>query len=87
MFKDGKTNNVLGVYAIADNTVYTTLMNGVEKDGDKIKFDGKSYSIDKKVALTFCWRERRFYRHCCLHLVRQGHCSHRVHQDWRFHHW
>ena len=41
MFKDGKTNNVLGVYAIADNTVYTTLMNGVEKDGDKIKFDGK----------------------------------------------
>lgn len=53
MFKDGKTNNVLGVYAIADNTVYTTLMNGVEKDGDKIKFDGKSYSIDKKVALTF----------------------------------
>ena len=24
MFKDGKTNNVLGVYAVSDNTVYNT---------------------------------------------------------------
>ena len=46
MFKDGKLNNVLGVYAIADNTVYNVLMNKVEKDGSKVKFDGKSYSID-----------------------------------------
>ena len=54
MFKDEKTNNVLGVYSISDNTVYTTLMNGVEKDGAKIKFGGKSYSIDgTKIATTF----------------------------------
>ena len=55
MFKDGKTNNVLGVYAIADNTVYTTLMNEVELDGSKIKFDGQSYSVDdsKKIDTYF----------------------------------
>ena len=55
MFKDGKTNNVLGVYAISDNTVYTTLMNEVELDGSKIKFDGKSYSVDdsKKIDTYF----------------------------------
>ena len=46
MFKDGKTNNVLGVYAISDNTVYTTYMNATEKDGSKIKFGGSSYSVD-----------------------------------------
>ena len=55
MFKDGKTNNVLGVYAISDNTVYTTLMNEVELDGSKIKFDGQSYSVDdsKKIDTYF----------------------------------
>ena len=52
MFKDGKLNNVLGVYAIADNTVYTTLLNKVEKDGDKIKFDGTSYSVDSNGIYT-----------------------------------
>ena len=52
MFKDGKLNNVLGVYAIADNTVYTTLLNQVEKDGDKIKFDGTSYSVDSNGIST-----------------------------------
>ena len=46
LFKDGKTNNVLGVYPTSDNTVYTTVMNEVEQDGKKIKFDGKSYSIE-----------------------------------------
>ena len=46
MFKDGKTNNVLGVFAISDNTVYSTYMNQTELDGDKIKFDGASYSVD-----------------------------------------
>ena len=46
LFKDGKTNSVLGVYPTSDNTVYNTLLNGVEKDGKKIKFDGKSYSVE-----------------------------------------
>ena len=34
MFKDGKTNDVLGVYALSDNTVYTVNANEVEPDGN-----------------------------------------------------
>ncbi|WP_459690183.1 S-layer homology domain-containing protein, partial [Agathobaculum sp. TL06] len=45
MFKDGKTNDVLGVYALSDNTVYTVNANEVEPDGAKVKFGGKSYSL------------------------------------------
>ena len=53
MFKDGKTNNVLGVYAVSDNTTYTTFMNQTElSDKDtKIKFGGKSYSVDDTTAI------------------------------------
>ena len=53
MFKDGKTNNVLGVYAVSDNTTYTTFMNQTElSDKDtKIKFDGKSYSVDNTKSI------------------------------------
>ena len=47
LFKNGKTNDVIGVYATSDNTIYKTLLNNVELDGQKIKFDGKSYSIDE----------------------------------------
>ena len=46
LFKNGKVNDVIGVYATSDNTVYNTLMNKVELDGSKIKFDGKSYSTE-----------------------------------------
>ena len=46
IFKNGKVNDVIGVYATSDNTVYNTLMNKVELDGSKIKFDGKSYSTE-----------------------------------------
>ena len=46
MFKDGKTNNVLGVFAISDNTVYETYLNKTEMDGEKIKFGGSSYSVE-----------------------------------------
>lgn len=46
MFKDAKTNNVLGVYATDDNTSYTVAANGTEKDDDKVKFGGKSYSVE-----------------------------------------
>lgn len=46
MFKDAKTNNVLGVYATDDNTSYTVAAKGTEKDGDKVKFGGKSYSVE-----------------------------------------
>ena len=46
IFKNGKTNDVIGVYATSDNTVYNTIVNAIEKDGTKIKFDGKSYSVE-----------------------------------------
>ena len=46
IFKNGKANDVLGVYATGDNTIYKALMNNVELDGSKVKFDGKSYSVD-----------------------------------------
>ena len=53
IFKNGKANDVLGVYATGDNTVYTTLMNEVEKDGAKVKFGGTSYSVDNgKIKTT-----------------------------------
>ena len=46
IFKSGKANDVLGVYATSDNTIYKALMNDVELDGSKVKFGGKSYSVD-----------------------------------------
>ena len=49
MFKDGKLNNVLGVYADVDNNSYTVVANAAEKDGDKVKFNGKSYSVEYKM--------------------------------------
>ena len=54
IFKNGKANDVLGVYATGDNTVYKALLNDVEKDGSKIKFGGTSYSVDNngKIATT-----------------------------------
>ena len=54
IFKNGKANDVLGVYATGDNTVYKALLNDVEKDGSKIKFDGTSYSVDNngKISTT-----------------------------------
>ena len=50
MFKDGKTNNVLGVYAVSDNEAYTVNASEVESDGDKVKFGGKSYSIESEAG-------------------------------------
>ena len=50
MFKDGKLNNVLGVYADVDNNSYTVVANAAEKDGDKVKFNGKSYSVEYKLT-------------------------------------
>ena len=53
IFKNGKANDVLGVYATGDNTVYSALMNEVEKDGAKVKFGGTSYSVDNgKIKTT-----------------------------------
>ena len=49
IFKNGKTNDVIGVYATGDNTAYSTIMNNVDSDGAKIKFDGNSYSVDSSI--------------------------------------
>ena len=43
-----KSNDVLGVYSTEENTVYNTVVNAIEKDGTKIKFDGKSYSVENE---------------------------------------
>ena len=51
MFKNGKTNEVLGVYATADNTIYNTVMNAVDNDNGKIKFGGTSYSTDSAITV------------------------------------
>ena len=45
-----KTSDVIGVFATADNHVYTTVQNALSKDGDKIKFDGTSYSVDSTIT-------------------------------------
>ena len=47
LFKDGKTNSVLGVTAMAGNEIITAVANQVEKDDAKIKIDGTSYTIEK----------------------------------------
>ena len=49
IFKNGKINDVIGVYATGDNTAYSTIMNNVDSDGAKIKFDGNSYSVDSSI--------------------------------------
>ena len=53
IFKNGKTNDVIGVYATGDNTTYSTVLNAVENDNGKVKFDGKSYSVDSTGIATY----------------------------------
>ena len=43
-----KTNDVQGVFATDENTVYTVNANAVDQDGAKIKFNDKSYSVELK---------------------------------------
>ena len=47
-----KTSEVLGVYATSDNTTYTVNLKDIEKDGDKVKFDGASYGFDDGSKIT-----------------------------------
>ena len=51
LFKNGKTNDVIGVYATSDNTVYETVMSAVDQDGAKVKFNDASYSIDNSIKV------------------------------------
>ena len=46
MFKDGKTNTVLGVFAVSDNTAVTINKSAVDYDVRKLDLDGTKYSVD-----------------------------------------
>ena len=48
-----KSNNVLGVYSTEDNTIYNTVVNAIEKDGTKVKFDGNSYSVENEGIVVY----------------------------------
>ena len=51
MFKDGKTNNVLGVFAISDNTAVTINKSAVDVDAKKLNLNGAKYSLDSSVTV------------------------------------
>ena len=44
-------NAVYGFYKTADNESFDTVWKDVEKDGAKVKFDGKSYDLDKEFVV------------------------------------
>ena len=47
LFKDGKTNSVLGVYPTSDNTAYTVNQADVDTDASKIKVNNTKLSLTK----------------------------------------
>ena len=47
LYIDDKSNSVIGVYPTEDNTAYTVALKDIEQDGNKVKFDGASYSFDE----------------------------------------
>ena len=49
LYKDGKTNQVLGVTAMADNTTITVAAGKVSKNDAKIKVDGTSYALENDI--------------------------------------
>ncbi len=46
VYNRNHSDQVLGVFAINDNKIYTTVANETSKDDNKVKFDGKSYSVE-----------------------------------------
>ena len=46
LFNDGKTNDVIGVYAIPDNNVVIVNQNEIDVDAGKIVIDDDSYSVE-----------------------------------------
>ena len=53
LFKDGKTNSVLGVYPTSDNTVYTVNQADVDTDASKIKVNNTKLSLDSNGATVY----------------------------------
>ncbi|WP_122790810.1 S-layer homology domain-containing protein [Intestinibacillus sp. Marseille-P6563] len=52
MYSDGKTNAVLGVYAIPENSILTVYKNQIETENAKIKVDGTLYTLESKGVIT-----------------------------------
>ena len=52
MFKNGNTNEVIGVYATGDNTVVTAYKNEIGTESGKIVIGNTSYSLDTKGVKT-----------------------------------
>ena len=46
VFKNGKTNDVIGVYATGDNNSYTVNASDIENDKGDIKFNDKTYKVE-----------------------------------------
>ena len=46
VFKNGKTNEVIGVYATGDNNSYTVNASDIENDKGDIKFNDKTYKVE-----------------------------------------
>ena len=44
--KTDKKDAIYGIYKTENNKDYTATWKDIEKDGDKVKFDGKSYKLD-----------------------------------------
>ena len=53
LFTDGKTNQVVGVYAVEDNTVVTANQNAIEIDTGKLKIDGVKYTLEDNGVATY----------------------------------
>ena len=53
LFKDGKTNSVLGVYPTSDNTAYTVNQADVDTDASKIKVNNTKLSLDSHGATVY----------------------------------
>ena len=46
IYNRNHSDQVLGVFSTSDNTVYSVIANETSKDDNKVKFGGKSYSVD-----------------------------------------
>ena len=53
IFKNGKTNDVIGVYATSDNTTYTVNQADIDTSGAKIDANGTKLSVDSKGVVVY----------------------------------
>lgn len=53
IFKNGKTNDVIGVYATSDNTTYTVNQADIDTSGAKIDANGTKLSVDSNGVVVY----------------------------------